>query len=202
MTRFRGRRRLVVPLPVALSTATGLVGVTTAASGRGHAASVRSAADDSTATPIKHVIVIIGENHTFDNVYGTYQPSAGQHVMNLLSEGIVNTSGGAGTNVGKAAQNTATDTNTYQLDPQRTGTYASLPRPNTTYVSPACDGQPGNTTDKRFPDAHRFARANTAVWLRAGRRGDPSALPGWQGGGSPSGHPGRADRHGDALRAA
>ena len=27
-----------------------------------------------TATPIKHVIVIIGENHTFDNVFGTYQP--------------------------------------------------------------------------------------------------------------------------------
>jgi acid phosphatase len=152
MTRFRGHRRLVVPLTVALSAAIGLAGVTTAASGRGHAASARSAADDSTATPIKHVIVIIGENHTFDNVYGSYQPSAGQHVMNLLSEGIVNTSGGAGTNAGKAAQNTATDTKTYQLDPQRTGTYATLPRPNTTYVSPACDGQPGNTTDKRFPD--------------------------------------------------
>ena len=42
-----------------------------------------------TTTPIEHVIVIVGENHTFDNVYGTYQPKAGQHIDNLLSEGIV-----------------------------------------------------------------------------------------------------------------
>jgi phospholipase C len=27
-----------------------------------------------TATPIKHVIVIIGENRTFDHVFATYQP--------------------------------------------------------------------------------------------------------------------------------
>jgi phospholipase C len=33
-----------------------------------------------TATPIKRVIVIIGENRTFDNVYGTYVPKHGQHV--------------------------------------------------------------------------------------------------------------------------
>ena len=26
----------------------------------------------ATTTPIKHVVVIIGENHTFDNVFGTY----------------------------------------------------------------------------------------------------------------------------------
>lgn len=25
-------------------------------------------------TPIKHVIIIVGENHTFDNLYGTYRP--------------------------------------------------------------------------------------------------------------------------------
>jgi len=28
----------------------------------------------ATTTPIEHLIVIVGENHTFDNVYGTYQP--------------------------------------------------------------------------------------------------------------------------------
>ncbi len=26
----------------------------------------------ATASPIKHVIVILGENHSFDNVFGTY----------------------------------------------------------------------------------------------------------------------------------
>ena len=27
-----------------------------------------------TTTPIKHVVVIIGENHSFDNVFATYRP--------------------------------------------------------------------------------------------------------------------------------
>src|ERR1700749_2846456 len=42
-----------------------------------------------TATPIKHVIVIIGENRSFDHVFATYVPRPGQTVHNLLSEGIV-----------------------------------------------------------------------------------------------------------------
>src|ERR1700730_12403112 len=41
-----------------------------------------------TATPIKHVIVIIGENRSFDHVFATYVPKRGQTVHNLLSEGI------------------------------------------------------------------------------------------------------------------
>src|SRR5579862_411062 len=57
-----------------------------------------------TATPIKHVIVVIGENHTFDNVFGTYQPPAGQTIKNLLSEGIVDANGDPGPNVGLATQ--------------------------------------------------------------------------------------------------
>jgi phospholipase C len=43
----------------------------------------------ATTTPIKHVIVIIGENRIFDHVYATYKPKAGQTINNLLSEGIV-----------------------------------------------------------------------------------------------------------------
>ena len=49
-----------------------------------------------TATPIKHVIVVIGENRTFDNLYATYVPKRGQHVWNLLSRGIVNANGTPG----------------------------------------------------------------------------------------------------------
>ena len=52
----------------------------------------------STATPIKHVIVIIGENRTFDNVYGAYVPKRGQQVANLLSRGIVKADGAPGPN--------------------------------------------------------------------------------------------------------
>src|SRR6204780_3469918 len=43
----------------------------------------------ATRTPIKHVIVIIGENRSFDHVFATYQPKKGETVDNLLSEGIV-----------------------------------------------------------------------------------------------------------------
>src|SRR5215510_8149992 len=57
-----------------------------------------------TATPIKHVIVIIGENRTFDNVYGTYVPRHGQHVANLLSRGIVRADGSPGPNSAAATQ--------------------------------------------------------------------------------------------------
>ena len=57
-----------------------------------------------TATPIKHVIVLIGENRTFDNVYGTYIPKPGQHVSNLLSRGIVNANGTPGPNFAVARQ--------------------------------------------------------------------------------------------------
>src|ERR1039458_5062846 len=47
-------------------------------------------ADDDhgrTETPIKHVIVIIGENRTFDHLFATYKPKDGQSVDNLLSTG-------------------------------------------------------------------------------------------------------------------
>src|ERR1700689_2140419 len=45
--------------------------------------------DAQTTSPIKHVIVIIGENRSFDHVFATYAPKNGQTVNNLLSEGIV-----------------------------------------------------------------------------------------------------------------
>jgi len=39
--------------------------------------------DSNTTTPIKHVIVIIGENRTFDHLFATYQPAKkGQSVLN------------------------------------------------------------------------------------------------------------------------
>src|SRR5262245_45057197 len=61
-------------------------------------------ASSSTATPIEHVIVIIGENRTFDNVYGTYKPRHGQTVSNLRSLGIVNEDGSPGPNAAVATQ--------------------------------------------------------------------------------------------------
>src|ERR1700721_2101751 len=65
--------------------------------------------DGDTTTPIKHVIVIIGENRSFDHVFATYQPKRGQTVWNLFMEGIINADGTPGPNFSKAAQSAATD---------------------------------------------------------------------------------------------
>jgi phospholipase C len=61
------------------------------------------AADRNTTTPIKHVIVIIGENRTFDNIFATYVPKHGS-VWNLLSRGIIHADGSPGPNAGLARQ--------------------------------------------------------------------------------------------------
>jgi phospholipase C len=57
-----------------------------------------------TETPIKHVIVLIGENRTFDHLFATYQPKHGESVSNLLSKGIVNADGTPGPNFSRAQQ--------------------------------------------------------------------------------------------------
>ncbi|WP_426700037.1 alkaline phosphatase family protein [Rhodanobacter sp. Col0626] len=86
---------------------------------------------DITRTPIKHVILLIGENRTFDHVYATYQPPRGQSVRNLLSEGIVNADGTPGPHVALARQWQASNTGTFALAPTRTAPYAVLPKMNT-----------------------------------------------------------------------
>jgi phospholipase C len=58
-----------------------------------------------TTTPIKHVIIIVGENRSFDHLYATYVPkSRSEKVLNLLSEGIINPDGSPGPNFAKAHQ--------------------------------------------------------------------------------------------------
>jgi acid phosphatase len=136
-----------------LTTAVGVAGVTALAVSTAAASGATAAGASSavTSTPIKHVIVIIGENHSFDNVFATYQPAGGQHIRNLLSEGIVTRNGTPGPNVARARQLTASDTKAYSLTPAITGAYKTLPQPSTTSVPSGCDGQPGNSPDKRFP---------------------------------------------------
>jgi phospholipase C len=81
-----------------MAAALALLGITLiqAQQAPAHAGSHRDAQgvhDGDTASPIKHVIVIIGENRSFDHVYATYTPRPGQHLANLLSRGIVNADG-------------------------------------------------------------------------------------------------------------
>jgi phospholipase C len=77
--------------------------------------------DNETRTPIKHVIVIIGENRSFDHVFATYVPKHGQSVWNLLSEGIVTPNGAPGPNFYKFQQRAAVDQkpDAFLLDPPK-----------------------------------------------------------------------------------
>ena len=80
-----------------------------------------------TATPIKHVIVIIGENRTFDHVFATYVPKSGDSVNNLLSEGIIKADGTPGPNYSLSAQSSASDTTTYSMSPGGKSVYTNIP---------------------------------------------------------------------------
>jgi phospholipase C len=98
--------------------------------------------DARTTSPIKHVIIIMGENRTFDHIFATYQPPPGQHVDNLLSKGIVNLDGSPGLNYWKAAQNAAVDTGAYSIAPGGKTPYNQttnmLQAPGTSYAPQAC----------------------------------------------------------------
>ena len=72
-----------------------------------------------TASPIKHVIIIVGENRSFDHIFATYKPRPGQEVDNLLSKGIVKEDGTPGPHYNRALQYSAdvTGHTTYELAP-------------------------------------------------------------------------------------
>jgi phospholipase C len=126
---------------IALSAA--IIAVAPAAS----AAPGSGATTTPTTTPIKHVIIVVGENHTFDNLFGGYKPRDGQTIHNLLSQGIINEDGSPGPNFTKALQQQAGNTSIYRVDPAITGPFAFLPQPQTTYAT----GLPPGVPDARFP---------------------------------------------------
>ena len=83
---------------------------------------------DRTESPIKHVIVILGENRTFDHVFATYEPARpGEHVDNLLSKGIITKDGLPGPNYAKAAQFSAVVNNIYSISPGQKTPYNKRP---------------------------------------------------------------------------
>src|SRR5262249_1569770 len=84
-----------------VSLALGMLGASQGATADGDH---QKADRQETATPIKHVIVLIGENRTFDHLFATYVPGHGESVSNLLSKKIINADGSPGKNFGQAAQ--------------------------------------------------------------------------------------------------
>ena len=124
----------------------------------------------ATATPIKHLIVVVGENVSFDALFATYQPPAGQSVANLLSKGIVKPDGSPGPRAVLARQRVAAVRDRYEVTPRIAGGYARLPQPGTTYALDQPKFAPDQRFPKNLPNAP-FPITRYADWMAA--VGDP-----------------------------
>jgi phospholipase C len=111
------------------------------------ATEAKGAKQKETATPITHVIVLIGENRTFDHVFATYVPQSKDSVLNLLSEGIINADGTPGKHFNKAQQFQATapfeKKYFISLEGNRKEPYPLLPEPTLNFAPNAPTFPPG-----------------------------------------------------------
>jgi phospholipase C len=144
------RRRVAVLSAVAVSGVAAAMPV--------HGADTDSTTDQlKTATPIKHVIVVIGENRTFDHVYGTYAPKSGDSILNLRSERIVRGSGSPGPNFAAAKQFTTSGQTSYFI-----GVNIKNKTPYTTLPAPTLGGAP-NKPSMTSPPFTGFTDAQLAA---------------------------------------
>jgi len=144
-----------------------------------------------TTTPIKHVIIIVGENRSFDHLFATYVPAhRNERVLNLLSEGIVNADGSPGPNFARARQYEITSaqnggrffSSAYMANKQL---YPTLPAPDVGGVGPVSPyvgilslpgGDPGLPPEDQF----LFGTGGTGLDFTLGpdtRIGNVNALP-------------------------
>lgn len=90
-----------------------------------------------TETPIKHVIILIGENRGLDHTFGVYRPKGkNQTISNLLSKGIVNEDGSPGPNYAQAQQFSAAAQSSYYVGAPNVAKFPYnpanlMPQPNT-----------------------------------------------------------------------
>ena len=103
-----------------------------------------------TATPIKHVIILIGENRGLDHTFGLYKPKgAGQTISNLLSKGIVNEDGTPGPNFALAQQFSVAGQPSYYIGAPA---MAKSPySPSNTMPQPNTEGTPAAQSDTGAP---------------------------------------------------
>ncbi len=135
-TKLGGARMLSVAIVALLSLGTATLGETRSAPVPGNASETEPLA---TRSPIKHLIYIIGENRSFDNIYGTYQPKRGQSIANLLSEGIVKADGTPGPDFAKGIQFQVTSpdpSGKFFLSPIQKVPYQTLPVPTIASAQP------------------------------------------------------------------
>ncbi len=96
------------------------------------------AAAFKTESPIKHVIVLIGENRGLDHTFGVYTPKGKKEtISNILSKGIVNEDGTPGPSYGMAQQYSVSAQPLFYIGPPNSdktpyNTSSNLmPQPNT-----------------------------------------------------------------------
>ena len=154
---------------------------------KGGLAKSANSSDGATTTPIKHVVIIIGENRTFDEIFATYHPvRQGTMVSNLLSKGIVNADGSPGPSYDLAKQYSATDTDEYRLAPAKIP-YETLPPamvggPETAYGCQLIGITAGASCDTS-ENEQKVAAFETAIdpsylkFLLTGGTGQPKAQP-------------------------
>lgn len=131
-----------------------------------------------TKSPIKHVIVIIGENRTFDHIFATYKPKNGQTVDNLLSKGIINEDGTPGPNFARALQYKAVDNHKdgYQINPMDKSLYSVLPAPLTGGPSNVCTNN-GVCTLAEAQASENGLASGYYKYLLSGGTGQASHVP-------------------------
>jgi len=140
-----------------------------------------------TSTPIKHAIVIIGENRTFDHIFAAYQPKPGQTVENLLSKRIINPDGTPGPNYAFAVQYSACDPGTgvncgqpttglYDLSPQSRSLYSALPAPLVGGPSNVCKDN-GICTLAEAVSSENGLAENYYYYMLTGGTGQKSRTP-------------------------
>jgi phospholipase C len=179
MTR-RILARQLCDIAIATTTALSLVGSQSVAF-------AQPDAERETRTPIKHVIVIIGENRTFDHVFATYKPvDKNETVWNLLSKGIVKPDGAPGPNYAEALQYSATDNTTWRMAPTKAA-YATLPPamvggPSTPQVCAALGATTGTSCDTPANEQQAKAIENGLAdgyyqYMLTGGTGQPSHQP-------------------------
>jgi phospholipase C len=123
------------------------------------ASSTDKAASVKTTSPIKHLIVLIGENRSFDHYFGVYKPKgAGQTISNILSKGIVKEDGTPGPNFSKAQQFSVSPQPMWYFGAPNSAKTAynttsnPMPQPNTNFA-PRFQDDPNGNFSASFPDA-------------------------------------------------
>jgi phospholipase C len=113
-----------------------------------------AAAAVKTETPIKHVIILIGENRGLDHTFGVYKPKGkGQTISNYLSKGIVNEDGSPGPHFNLAQQySVAPQSNWYFGIPNKSGLKTPYNTTNNPMPQPNTNGAP-SAQNSAFPDA-------------------------------------------------